>query len=85
MTTHHRIPATTDLAGLTGDFDPAVSIYLATSPDPAGRQRAQTAFKAALDTAAAQVTEPAGVTAQVSRSSPTSSCGARSRGASRRS
>lgn len=64
MTTHHQIPAAADFARLTGDVDPAVSIYLATSPDPAGRERARTAFKSALDDAAGQLADPVGVVAQ---------------------
>ena len=31
MTIHHQIPTAGDFARLTGDFDPAVTIYLATS------------------------------------------------------
>lgn len=48
---------------MTGDFDPAVSIYLATSRAPAPA-RAGTAFKSALDEAAGQLADPAGVVAQ---------------------
>ncbi len=64
MTIHHRIPAASDFARLTGDFDSAVSIYLPTSPDPVGRELAKTTFKSALDAAAARLADPAGVVAQ---------------------
>ncbi len=65
MTTHHQIPEAVDFARLTGDFDPAVSLYVATPADPAGREkRARTAFKSALDEAAGQLADPVGVVAQ---------------------
>lgn len=63
MTTHHQIPEAADFDRLTGDVDPAVTIYLATSPDPA-RVGARGAFKSALDGVAGQLADPAGVVAQ---------------------
>ena len=63
MTIHHQIPTAGDFARLTGDFDPAVTIYLATSPAPT-RERARTAFKSALDSVAGRLDDPAGVVAQ---------------------
>jgi hypothetical protein len=63
MTIHHQIPEAADFARLTGDFDPAVSIYLATSTVPASG-RARTVFKSALDSVAGQLVDPAGVVAQ---------------------
>jgi hypothetical protein len=64
MTTHHRLPVAADLVSLAGAVDPAVSIYVATSPDPTGRQRARTAFKSALDEVGGQVGEATGIVAQ---------------------
>jgi hypothetical protein len=63
MTIHHQIPEAADFARLTGDFDSAVTIYLATSPNPA-REQARVAFKSALDGAARELADPAGVVAQ---------------------
>ena len=64
MSTHHQIPEAADFARLTGDFDSAVSVYLATSPDSVDGQRARIAFKSALADAASQLVDPAGVVAQ---------------------
>lgn len=64
MSIHHQIPEAADFARLTGDFDPAVSVYLATSADSVDGQRARIAFKSALSDAAAQLADPTGVVAQ---------------------
>jgi hypothetical protein len=62
VTIHHQIPTAADFAALTGDFDPAVSIYLATTTAPAP-ELARTGFKSALDQAAGQLADPADVLA----------------------
>jgi len=64
MSIHHQIPEAADFARLTGDFDPAVSIYLATSPDSVDGERARIAFKSALADAASQLADPADMVAQ---------------------
>lgn len=64
MSTHHTIPSAADFARLAGQFDPAVSLYLATSPDSADGPRARIAFKSALADAAGQLADPDGVVAQ---------------------
>ena len=57
MTTHHQLPTAADFHALEGDFDGAVSVYLETSPTPAGRERAQVALKSGFDTALRRLEE----------------------------
>ncbi|HYO85350.1 MAG TPA: hypothetical protein VES01_02670 [Dermatophilaceae bacterium] len=51
MTTHHDLPTPADYGHLTGDHAAAVTVYLATSPVPVERDRAQVALKSAFDRA----------------------------------
>lgn len=51
MSVHHELPTLADMKALSGDHPAAVSVYLATSPVPAERERAQVALKSAFDRA----------------------------------
>lgn len=60
MTVHYQLPTTADFAALAGRHDPAVTIYVATSPVVNERERAEVAVKSAFDEAFEQL-KPMGV------------------------
>lgn len=55
MTLHYELPTTADFAALAGPHDPAITVYAATSPVVAERERAEVAVKSAFDEAIERV------------------------------
>ncbi|MDQ0576779.1 baeRF11 domain-containing protein [Agromyces albus] len=55
MTVHYELPTTADFAALAGVHDPAITIYVSTSPVVSERERAEVGVKSAFDDAIEQV------------------------------